>query len=60
MDHLRRLVRSEPIVFIRHGRVKEGKLDAPRDYYRQVAEMTETRNRARSPTWPTSMRRRPR
>lgn len=32
---------SEPIVFISHQRVKEGKLDGYKQYYREVAEMTE-------------------
>ena len=30
-----------PIVFISHNRVVEGKLDSLKEYYRQVAEMTE-------------------
>jgi quinol monooxygenase YgiN len=29
---------SEPIIFISHQRVKEGKLEGYKDYYRQVAE----------------------
>ncbi len=32
---------SEAIVFISHNKIKEGKLDALTDYYRQVAEMTQ-------------------
>jgi len=32
---------SGAIVFISHNRVREGKLEALKDYYRQVAEMTE-------------------
>jgi len=32
---------SEPIVFISNQRVKKGKLDGYKQYYRQVAEMTE-------------------
>jgi uncharacterized protein YkuJ len=32
---------SEPIVFISNQRVKDGKLDGYKKYYRQVAEMTE-------------------
>ncbi len=32
---------SDTIVFVSHNRVKEGKLDALKTYYRQVAEMTE-------------------
>ena len=32
---------SEPIVFISNQRIKEGKLDGYKQYYRQVAEFTE-------------------
>ncbi len=32
---------SEPIVFISNQRIKEGKLDGYKQYYRQVAELTE-------------------
>lgn len=32
---------SKPIIFISNQRVKEGKLDGYKQYYRQVAEMTE-------------------
>lgn len=32
---------SEPIIFISHQRIKQGKLDAYTQNYRQVAEMTE-------------------
>jgi quinol monooxygenase YgiN len=32
---------SGPIVFISHNRVKNGKLEELKQYYRQVAEMTE-------------------
>ena len=32
---------SDAIVFISHNRVNEGKLDSLKEYYRQVAEMTE-------------------
>jgi hypothetical protein len=32
---------SAPIVFISQNRVIEGKLDSLKEYYRQVAEMTE-------------------
>lgn len=32
---------SEPIIFISHQRVKEGKLEGYKQYYRRVAEMTE-------------------
>ena len=32
---------SEPIIFISNQRVKEGKLEGYKQYYRQVAEMTE-------------------
>jgi quinol monooxygenase YgiN len=32
---------SEPIVFISNQRVKPGKLEAYKEYYRQVAELTE-------------------
>ena len=32
---------SEPIVFISNQRVKEGKLEGYKQYYRRVAEMTE-------------------
>jgi len=32
---------TDTIVFISHNKVKEGKLDALKDYYRQVAEMTQ-------------------
>jgi hypothetical protein len=31
---------SDPIIFISHQRVKEGKLEGYTQYYRQVAEMT--------------------
>ncbi len=31
---------SEPIIFISNQRVKEGKLDGYKQYYRQVAELT--------------------
>ena len=32
---------SEPIIFVSNQRVKEGKLDGYKQYYRQVAELTE-------------------
>ena len=32
---------SEPIIFISNQRIKEGKLDAYTQYYREVADMTE-------------------
>lgn len=31
---------SEPIIFISNQRIKEGKLDGYKQYYRQVAELT--------------------
>ena len=33
---------SEPIIFISHQRVKEGKLEGYKHYYRQVAEQAKT------------------
>ena len=32
---------SEPIIFVSNQRIKEGKLDGYKQYYRQVAELTE-------------------
>ena len=37
----RKIKMPEPIVFISNQRVKEGKLEGYKEYYRQVAEMTE-------------------